>query len=117
MTLVIPGDPTHEAEARKGESNMYLASVNCDHVGCHLPIRTRCSLCGGSFCVRHIRWMRGSYYRGGYYACDACIRQRDASFWAALLALAAIVLTPMVAFTGWMLFDFSQLVVHGLMGA
>lgn len=96
---------------------MYYGSAKCDHADCILRIQTSCSLCGGTFCARHIRWVRGAYYRGGYYACDACIRQRDASFWAALLALAAIVLAPMVAFTGWMLFDFLQLVIHGLMGA
>lgn len=96
---------------------MYQAPTSCDHIGCTLGIRTRCSICGRRFCVRHIRWVRGSFYRGGYYACDVCVQQGDASFWAVLLTVAAIILMPMVAFTGWMLFDFLQLVVHGLVGA
>lgn len=53
----------------------------------------------------------------GYYACDACLRQSDISFWAALLTVAAIALTLMVAFTAWILFDFLQLVVRGFVGA
>lgn len=96
---------------------MLPPSAYCDHVGCPLRVRMTCSTCGGTFCARHIRWVRGTYYRSGYYACDACVRQGDASYWAAILTLAAIVLAPMIAFTGWMLSDFLQLAIRSFTGA
>lgn len=96
---------------------MRFPSEMCDLPGCQAPLCTTCWNCGRAFCGRHIRWIRGSYFRGGYYACDACSRQSDISFWAALLTVAAIALTPMVAFTAWILFDFLQLVVRGFVGA
>ncbi len=65
--------------------------------------RLRCS-CSGQH-VPYLTWVRGSYWAGGYYACDTCLRERNAGFCFALALLAAIALVPIAAFIGWVLLE------------
>lgn len=70
----------------------------------------RCSCCGRP--MPALRWVRGGYWRGGYYACDECVRRRDADFWAALLLVAAVAVAPLVATLIWIASTFARILFH-----
>lgn len=72
----------------------------------------RCSLCGDIAPV--LTWMRGNYWYGGYYACDACVRAVDREHLLTMIGCAALCLLPVVALAGWIALGFVQAFLQAL---
>jgi len=67
-----------------------MPDMTCDAIGCPNPIMRRCSICQGSYCLRH--------QAQGNKRCDACIAEKKRTGgslmkWGCLMSVVGFLLT------------------------